>query len=157
MLLTNSPLFASATKKRFKISGVFIDVIDMIGMDSNNNSNNNHAHEMALEFLVSVLTMDHDRAHEITDDAICRGKDFVHEFYSSLDFHINALVNCTLDNAHPDAVKLIQELCRDLKAAKGTNFWDIYAIRTEHPDYKISDKLRAKKDDPTSYWKGEWR
>ena len=122
-----------------------MDGSDMIGMDSNNNSNNKHVHEMALEFLISVLTMDHDRAHAITDEAICRGKDFVHEFYSSLDFHINALVNCTLDNAHPDAVQLIRELCSDLKAAKGTNFWDIYAIRTEHQTTKLVINSEPKK------------
>ena len=130
----------------------------MIGMDNKDDSNE-HAHEMALEFLVSVLTMDMERAHQLTHEAISSGINFVHDFYSALYFHINALVNCTLDDAHPDAVKLIGELCNDLKAGKGTSFWDIYAIRVEHPDYKISDKLKAsgRKDDPTSYWKGEWR
>ena len=125
----------------------------------NNDSSNEHAHEMALEFLIAVITADNERADQLTHKTIDCGMQFIHDFYGALYFHINALVNATLDHAHPDAVKLIEELCDGLKAGKGTNFWDTYAIRIEHPDFKISEKLKAsgRKDDPTSYWKGEWR
>ena len=130
-------------------------VVNMIGVNSNNNnSDNKHAHEMALEVIVSTIRHDPDRAHQLVAEVICRGPKFTMEFFSSIYFHLSAKMK-TLEEAHPDAAKLIYDLSNDLVDGKGTNFWDTYAIRVDHPDYKLSEKL--KRDDPTSYWKGEWR
>ena len=124
----------------------------MIGMDSNN-SNNKHAHEMALEFVVSSFTMNPDRAHQLAHEAICLGKEFSMEFFSSVYFHLCTL-NETLRTAEPNASKLISELSIDLENAHGTNFWDAYANGIGHPDYKLSDKL---KEVMGSEWKSEWK
>jgi hypothetical protein len=126
----------------------------MIGIDHTND----HVREQALEFLIQALAGNDDRAHELADNAIFTGVDFVHDFYGALYAHIVILVKM-LKSAHPNSVKLITKLSADLKVGKGTNFWDIYAIRTKHPLYKINEKSKTagRKDDPTSYWKGEWR
>jgi len=133
-------------------------VIKMTKTDEYNNDLTEHADGMALDFLVSTLTGDNDRARELAVRAISVGPGFIMQFFSSLYFHINSLAS-VVDHARPDLTKLLHKLCNELKVGNGVNFWVTYAICKKLPDYKISKKAidAGRKDDPMSYWKGKWR
>ncbi len=132
-------------------------MIEMIGVDKGD-SIVEYAHNIALDFLTAVLSGNDERAHDITHIAMSAGQDFNHEFFSSLFFHINCVIS-VMDCENPKFHCLVDKLCEDLKKGKGTNFWDTYAIKMEHPDYKITPRAKdlGRFDDPYSYWKGEWR
>ena len=129
----------------------------MIGVDKGDNLVG-HAQSIALDFLVATLSGDAERAHEITHTAMSAGQDFIHDFFSSFFFHIDCIISI-MDCENPKLHCLIDKLCENLKEGKGTNFWDTYAIMKEHPNWKITEKAKdlGRKDDPYSYWKGEWR
>ena len=117
-----------------------------------------YAENVSLDYLVATLTEDSERAHNITHIVMSSGQTFIHNFFSSLFFHVHCII-CVMNHEQPKLLSLIDKLCKNLKEGRGTTFWDTYAIMMEHPNWKINDKAKAmgRDDDPYSYWKGEWR
>ena len=72
---------------------------------------------IAIEFFVSALADDSDRAHELSHVILDGGPEFSHDFDASIFFLISAF-NDFITEKYPGSNAVIKKLCKQLKYGK---------------------------------------
>ena len=104
---------------------------------------------IAMEFFVSALNDDGDRAHELAHVIIDNGPESSHNFVASMFFLIKVFQRF-ITKKYPGSNTIIKKLCRDLRDGKSAKKCEIDDLQTLESHNRFTKGYRNKTNESTN-------